>query len=53
MVDNPEVLNTYHQNSRKAGQPRSAFCNPADSFQYVLVTSNAIKNATTAPMSMI
>ncbi len=49
MIDNPEVLNTYLEKQPEGREARSGFCDPADSFQYVLVTGNAIKNAATSP----
>ncbi len=48
-VDNPEVLSTYTEEIPGIQRRTGSLCNPADSFQYVLVTSNAIKNAGTSP----
>ena len=49
-VDNPETLATY-EDAAPAGDtaPLGALCDPADSYAYVLVTSEAIRDALVTP----
>jgi len=49
-VDNPEVLSTYTESPRPEKVSRGdSLCNPADTYQYVLITSKEIRDASTTP----
>ncbi|NCC50853.1 MAG: hypothetical protein EOM20_06505, partial [Spartobacteria bacterium] len=47
-VDNPQILATYTGAGRRGG-PRAGLCDPADTFQYVFITSRDIRDAAVAP----
>ena len=46
-VDNPGIANTY---TKKAEVPYSGcICDPSESYDYVIITSNALKNSSISP----
>ncbi|MDM8522623.1 C25 family cysteine peptidase [Desulfococcaceae bacterium HSG8] len=49
-VDNPETLGTYIEKPPSSVSPRTdGFCDPSDTYEYVLITSRDIRDASTAP----
>jgi len=42
-VDNPGVVNTYIQTLKRSH--KGCICNPAESYDYVIITNNALKNS--------
>ncbi len=48
-VENPEALDTYQGSGLQGGTSPLSLCDPALSYQYVLVTSAAIRDASTTP----
>lgn len=47
-VANPEAIHTYSGRAFRTKRPRNAgLCNPADSYQYVLITSETVRDAET------